>query len=1066
MATDTLTAQPETAEWNPVEAVKSKYPDIGMQDHEIARTLQDPAKFRAAFPEYTGVTDDEIKTKVGKFVDSRPEYQSPVGGSGSELKAAGEGKMVTSFDPDATDTGVKYRGITKSLLPAGHVEKAAGEYAQAPSTLAESDNPTLTGLKKFGAGMVADTAKAGKDMFSSPLGIATLGLGPLAESVTELAPAAAELPVVGKYIRPAAQVVAKYAEPAVRWLGRIAGVGMAGLGGHEAYEGVKEGNTSKTLNGLSSVALGASGAFYPKGGTPEDHAFDAARARKQAKGALPTITVPKGVEPAPLEGQAEGLGNLPKTTADPAEVLNKLGPQAKPAAKTGEALAAVPQPKPAAALRSIPTPVERPVQESGEALASLPKPATTTPEALREVPTPAMRPVQESGEALAGLPLRNPLGSIKTPEAMRASESGEALATVPKSKSSELGAIATPKARPASETGEVLGERPVPDQPITPEVVAKAKALMQTSAPGEATKDTVKNEESPTNEIAKSADEFNKERGLPPVKPEKSEPNPSAPVASVNEELTDSEKRALAHRIGTVAANDMSPEGQDRASRFLRATQQQIADVANKLGPVKPGGGEWTAKDFSRSGAKGGNLNPNKQGVFLHLQNNVPHEELMKATEDWGPSSELVKKLKGKGPAPKATPVTARMSDEELKEHGFTQADIDAGKHFPPITGGSAAVSALAKTKGIPEEISKHEDLGVNLGQLDDRLKAAGEKPEVSGRTTATTSRSVGKLKERIEEARGRGAIPPPKSAQGELSFREPHPARSSDADTEFNSEKLGEDLSPLYHGAPAESVDDILKNGLSSDEGRIYATPDREEAIKYGKAKSASGKGVALQVNSEDFPDFGYHGLEKRSRGSIDASRIKLESSTPLTDTMMDKYGNKGKPLSTAFLKPDGTRIPVTDHDVALEKVSGIKGGEESRQKYINDEKVIRQRFRTGREGKEIVFSVPDKVTPEQITSLKESVKELGTSGVLSIERAQKSGPYFRTYNPTESSVELGLQDIGVLSKEKATTEYSGPLQEDTAEASARSTWRMQQHDTGRKTPLGRIKSTRGGAR
>jgi hypothetical protein len=62
--------------------------------------------------------------------------------------------------------------------------------------------------------------------------------------------------------------------------------------------------------------------------------------------------------------------------------------------------------------------------------------------------------------------------------------------------------------------------------------------------------------------------------------------------------------------------------------------------------------------------------------------------------------------------------------------------------------------------------------LGVNLEQLDSKLDTIGEKPEVSGRGTPTTAHSVGQLRGRIEEARGKGAIPEPKSVQGNL-FKE-----------------------------------------------------------------------------------------------------------------------------------------------------------------------------------------------------------------------------------------------------------------------------------------------------
>jgi hypothetical protein len=122
----------------------------------------------------------------------------------------------------------------------------------------------------------------------------------------------------------------------------------------------------------------------------------------------------------------------------------------------------------------------------------------------------------------------------------------------------------------------------------------------------------------------------------------------------------------------------------------------------------------------------------------------------------------------------------------------FTQALTERGEEDPEII---RQYSEDFKDLLAKDEITRGllEDLGVNLDQLDRKLEAIGEKPEISGRTTATTSRSIDKLKERIEDARGKGAIPPAKSAQGEFSFREPHPTRtgSDEEDTSFDPNKF-----------------------------------------------------------------------------------------------------------------------------------------------------------------------------------------------------------------------------------------------------------------------------------
>ena len=133
---------------------------------------------------------------------------------------------------------------------------------------------------------------------------------------------------------------------------------------------------------------------------------------------------------------------------------------------------------------------------------------------------------------------------------------------------------------------------------------------------------------------------------------------------------------------------------------------QQYADFANEQGPEKPGGGEWEASDFSKKGTGKKEVPANKKLVIDHAMKNVPHDEFMDATSEWGPPN-LEEKFKGKGPAPEAT-LPLQDEHEELLKHGFTQADIDAAKHIPSVGGGASAQAALAKEKGIPESVSKN----------------------------------------------------------------------------------------------------------------------------------------------------------------------------------------------------------------------------------------------------------------------------------------------------------------------------------------------------------------------
>ncbi len=59
--TPSRSAEPQTT-WNPVEAVRRRYPDSGLTDEQIFQNLHDPVKFRSALPDYSIATDYEIKS--------------------------------------------------------------------------------------------------------------------------------------------------------------------------------------------------------------------------------------------------------------------------------------------------------------------------------------------------------------------------------------------------------------------------------------------------------------------------------------------------------------------------------------------------------------------------------------------------------------------------------------------------------------------------------------------------------------------------------------------------------------------------------------------------------------------------------------------------------------------------------------------------------------------------------------------------------------------------------------------------------------------------------------------
>src|SRR5690242_3784502 len=62
-----------TPQWNPVQAFRQQWPNANLSDQQILNNLQDPAKFRSAFPQYTGVTDDMVRTKMSAYLPQTRE---------------------------------------------------------------------------------------------------------------------------------------------------------------------------------------------------------------------------------------------------------------------------------------------------------------------------------------------------------------------------------------------------------------------------------------------------------------------------------------------------------------------------------------------------------------------------------------------------------------------------------------------------------------------------------------------------------------------------------------------------------------------------------------------------------------------------------------------------------------------------------------------------------------------------------------------------------------------------------------------------------------------------------
>jgi hypothetical protein len=188
--------------WNPVDAVKQKFPNMGLSDQQIYHNLSEPEKFRSAFPEYSGLKDDEIRTNMQKIGLSNPHYRS--------VDTSAEPGLLDRADKAITETlatnprnlqsatstnlievpktlgrGV-YSGVkTIAEMPSGIYHAFADEatpeekarYADLEKEQDEAPGTETSGYKRIGLGLgrlansvVEPLVQAGKDYTSGRVG--------------------------------------------------------------------------------------------------------------------------------------------------------------------------------------------------------------------------------------------------------------------------------------------------------------------------------------------------------------------------------------------------------------------------------------------------------------------------------------------------------------------------------------------------------------------------------------------------------------------------------------------------------------------------------------------------------------------------------------------------------------------------------------------------------------------------------------------------------------------------------------------------------------------------------
>lgn len=556
------------------------------------------------------------------------------------------GLQPNNSAPQPTKFEKVTKALTTPLMGEDENEKRDREYSTSVPTLDESAHPLVTGMKKGLAGADADMRKLIRS-FTSPIGITTLGLGVIGEVPGAVGTAARALSTAGA-------------------------VGFGAQGAKQTVEGgkkiTKEGftpeNVEDTLQGASQAVLGAAGAAAEAKPAIE-------RATPVIKGAVERMSTPKnlvtvgaGAIPGighvagpvmgrylaePLFGKAANKPLIKFNNPVPPEVSQSaaLGdlaiPETKPAAQTGEALGRIPK---MSTVSAIP-PVEVYRDATRE---NVPFAGEETEEAIpRRTTASVYRDATRQNVPYAGEDIIDPDKQITSSEvdksrAMR-------LPGEPKPPESELPRMDVPTQRPAEENGEFTAKDDFmkrldqlhKTEPIKLKTDKAGNVLegdgrhrvIEAQKLGIKRVPVIHEVNGKVMDTYADTDLLAKKMG---VTEESLADTDDQQQGFRGKNLSDSEQRALEHRIGKEAASDQTEQGVVRAQRLLKATNQNLADFANEYGPAYPGDPmrSWEAKDFSRAGTGKKTLNPMKQYVFDHIRESVPHDEFLRGSSEWG----------------------------------------------------------------------------------------------------------------------------------------------------------------------------------------------------------------------------------------------------------------------------------------------------------------------------------------------------------------------------------------------------------------------------------------------
>lgn len=222
-----------------------------------------------------------------------------------------------------------------------------------------------------------------------------------------------------------------------------------------------------------------------------------------------------------------------------------------------------------------------------------------------------------------------------------------------------------------------------------------------------------------------------------------------------------------------------------------------------------------------------------------------------------------------------------------------------------------------------------------------------------------------------------------------------------------------------IQHGDPEINLPDLV----------LFHDPATGSTLALPTDK-ITPEGVKAQLQkSRDM----YLAAEDRKAGvkpeDVSQSQVTKTEPKTISDKLVDTYGTTQDPREAGFILSDGRMVPLHgEHNTMLENVynkyGDISMADAERSAFIDNENAVRTRFRTGRGGQEVVFSVPKNgVSEPQLQQIRKAVGKVGREGNVVMERtdATPDNPlYTRKEFPRVSDVDQMLREIGAHPEQK----------------------------------------------